>query len=138
MGHLEGYKDVNDWLIELGFRDKSTLVGHLLSSSREREKRDRRDSRGDEREGQGRKENEWKRRNRINKNIPHPPLPATKIAGWPIVSQYQLDALMTYDTFATPNHPEFDLEFYGQVNPAIVMLSQSVDLVTIFMGRLNG
>ena len=36
----------------------STLVGHIVSSPREREKRDRRDSRGDEREGQGRKENE--------------------------------------------------------------------------------
>ena len=36
----------------------STLVGHFVSSPREREKRDRRDNRGDEREGQGRKENE--------------------------------------------------------------------------------
>ena len=35
-----------------------TFVGHFVSSAREREKRDRRDSRGDEREGQGRKENE--------------------------------------------------------------------------------
>ena len=35
----------------LGF-NTSTLVGHFV---REREKRDRRDSRGDEREGQGRK-----------------------------------------------------------------------------------
>ena len=34
----------------------STLVGHFVSSpGREREKRDRRDSRGDERERQGRK-----------------------------------------------------------------------------------
>ena len=30
----------------------STLVGHFVSSPREREKRDRRDSRGDERERQ--------------------------------------------------------------------------------------
>ena len=44
-------------LIELGFNDTSTLVGHFVSSPREREKRDRRDSRGDEREGQGRKRN---------------------------------------------------------------------------------
>ena len=44
-------------LIELWFYDTSTLVGHVVSSPREREKRDRRDSRGDEREGQGRKEN---------------------------------------------------------------------------------
>ena len=35
----------------------STLVGHFVLSPREREKRDRRDSRGDKREGQGRKRN---------------------------------------------------------------------------------
>ena len=40
------------FLIELGFNDTSTLVGHFVSSLREREKRDRRDSRGDERGGQ--------------------------------------------------------------------------------------
>ena len=44
-----------DWLIVLGFNDTSTLEGHFVSSPREREKRDRRESRGDEREGQGRK-----------------------------------------------------------------------------------
>ena len=37
----------------LGFNDMSNLVGHFVSSPREREKRDRRDSRRDEREGQG-------------------------------------------------------------------------------------
>ena len=48
-------------MIELGFNDMSTLVGHFESSPREREKRDRRYrrdrrySRGDESEGQGRK-----------------------------------------------------------------------------------
>ena len=36
----------------VGFNDISTLVGHFVSSPREREKRDRR---GDESEGQGRK-----------------------------------------------------------------------------------
>ena len=42
----------------LGFNDMLTLVGHFVSSPREREKRDRRDSRqGDEREGQARKRN---------------------------------------------------------------------------------
>ena len=46
-----------DWLIVLGFNDTSTLEGHFVSSPREREKRDRRESRGDEREGQGRKRN---------------------------------------------------------------------------------
>ena len=45
-------------LIKLGFNNTSTLVDYFVSSSREREKRDSRDSRGDEREGQGRKKNE--------------------------------------------------------------------------------
>ena len=44
-------------LIELGLNDTSTNVGHFVSSPREREKRDRRDCRGDEREGKGRKRN---------------------------------------------------------------------------------
>ena len=44
-------------LIVLGFNDTSTLEGHFVSSPREREKRDRRESRGDERERQGRKRN---------------------------------------------------------------------------------
>ena len=35
----------------LGFNDTSTLVGHFVSSPRERENRDRRDSRRDERDG---------------------------------------------------------------------------------------
>ena len=70
------------WLIELGFNDTSTLVGHFVLFPREREKRDKSDSRGDERKGQGRKENEWKWRNRRNKNIPPLPLPAAKIAGF--------------------------------------------------------
>ena len=70
-------------LIALGFNNTSTLVGHFVSSPREREKRDRRDSRGDEREGHGRniEENEWKWRNRRNKNIPPLPLPAARVAG---------------------------------------------------------
>ena len=44
-------------MIVLGFNDTSTLEGHFVSSPREREERDRRESRGDEREGQGRKRN---------------------------------------------------------------------------------
>ena len=36
----------------LEFNDTSALVGHFVSSPREREKIDRRDHRGDEREGQ--------------------------------------------------------------------------------------
>ena len=45
------------FFIVLGFNDTSTLVGHFVSSPKAREKRDRRDSRGDERKGQGRKRN---------------------------------------------------------------------------------
>ena len=43
-------------LIELGFNDTSTLVGHFVSSPRKGEEIG--DSRGDKREGQWRKENE--------------------------------------------------------------------------------
>ena len=60
-----------------GFNNMSTLVGHFVWSPREREKRDRRDSRGDEREIQGRKKN----RNESEENIPPLPLPAVRIAG---------------------------------------------------------
>ena len=52
------YKYAGIRLIVLGFNDTSTLVGHFVSSPRKREKSDRRDSRRDEREGQGRKEQE--------------------------------------------------------------------------------
>ena len=38
---------VKSELIELGFNDTSTLVGHFVSSPRKREKRDRIDSRGE-------------------------------------------------------------------------------------------
>ena len=59
---LLSFSNVNKYtmetrLIVLGFNDTSTLEGHFVSSPREREKRDRRESRGDEREGQGRKRN---------------------------------------------------------------------------------
>ena len=47
-------------LLVLGFNNTSTLVGHFVSSPRKREKRDKRDSRGDEREGQGRKRTRMK------------------------------------------------------------------------------
>ena len=66
----------------LGFNDTSTLVGHFVSSPREREKRDRRDSRGDEREGQGRERNrnENEETEEIKKILPLP-LSAARIAG---------------------------------------------------------
>ena len=51
------YISICSLLIVLWFNDTSTLEGHFVSSPREREKRDRRESRGDEREGQGRKRN---------------------------------------------------------------------------------
>ena len=45
---------LNIWTLTLlGFNDTSTLVGHFVSSLREREKKYRRDSRGDEWEGRG-------------------------------------------------------------------------------------
>ena len=44
-------------LTEFGFNDTSTLVGHFVSSP-EKRRREIGDSKGDEREGQGRKENE--------------------------------------------------------------------------------
>ena len=43
------------FLIVSGFNDMSTFVGHFMSPPMEREKIGRRDSRGDKREGQGRK-----------------------------------------------------------------------------------
>ena len=49
-------KRLIDWLIVLGFNDMSNLMGHFVSSPpRERGKRDRRVSSGDERERLGRK-----------------------------------------------------------------------------------
>ena len=42
--------EMKDWLIVLGFNDTSTFAGHFVSSPREREKSDRRDSRRDERD----------------------------------------------------------------------------------------
>ena len=43
------------YLIVQGFNETSIPVGYFVSSHREREKRDRRDGRRNEREGQGRK-----------------------------------------------------------------------------------
>ena len=77
-----------------GFNDTSTLVGHFVSSPREKEKRDRTDSRGDEREGQGRKRNG----NEETKEIKHSPSTLTCYKDnmpCPTVSQHQLDAPVT-------------------------------------------
>ena len=83
-------------LIELGFNDTSTLVGHFVSSPKEREKKDRRDSRGDEREGQGRKRN----RNESEETEEIKTSPSTLTCykdsrPCPAVSQYQLGAPVT-------------------------------------------
>ena len=81
------------FLIVLGFNDTSTLEGHFVSSPREREKRDRRESRGDEREGQGRKRN--RKESEETEEIKTFPSTLTHYKDsrpCPTVSQYQLDA----------------------------------------------
>ena len=75
----------------------SNLVGHFVLSSRERKKRDRRDNRGDEREGQGRKRNRNESEEiEKNKNIPPSTLTCYKGSSpCPTGSQYQLDIPVT-------------------------------------------
>ena len=69
----------------LGLNDTSTLIGHFVSSPREREKRD---SRRIEREEQGRKRNRNEREE--TEGIKTSPLYLYQPC--PTVSQYQLDA----------------------------------------------
>ena len=74
----------------------STLVGDFVLSPREREKRYRRDNRGDEREGQGRKRN--KNDSEETEEIRTFPLYPYLLQGkkpCPTVSQYQLAVLVT-------------------------------------------
>ena len=80
----------------LGFNDTSTLVGHFESSPREREKNDRRDSRGDEREGQGRKWN-WNESEETEQIRHSLSILTCYKDSRPCltVSQYQLDAQVT-------------------------------------------
>ena len=69
-------------------------MGHFVSSPREREKRDRRDSKGDEREGHGRKRN--RKKSEETEEIKTFPMYCYKDSRPnPTVSQYQLDALVT-------------------------------------------
>ena len=116
-----------DWLTELGFNDTSTLVGHFVSSPREWEKRERRDSRGDERERQGRKENEWQWRNRRNENIHPQPLPAARIAGLA-----QLYANISWTPLPPPTTPTFcmnnfySVQFYSTGSGYLVSTTPSV------------
>ena len=83
----------------LGFKDASTLVGHFVSSPREKEKRDRNDSREDEREGQRRqrKMNESEATEEI-KTAPFTLTSCKDNRPCPAVSQYQLDAPVTQYT----------------------------------------
>ena len=76
----------------------STLVGHFVSSPREREKRDRRGSR-DEREEQGRKR-EMKESDGTEEMTSFPLYPYLLQGqqALPTVSQYQLDAPVTKAT----------------------------------------
>ena len=79
-----------------GVYDTSTLVGHFVLSPREREKRDRRDSRGDEREGQGRGRN--RNESEETEEIKHSPsnlICYKDSRPYPTVSQYLLDAPVT-------------------------------------------
>ena len=84
-------------MLVLGFNNMSTFMGHVVSSPREREKRDRRDSRGDEREEQGRKRN--RNESEETKTFPFSTFTCYKNRRpCPTVSQYQLDAPVTKDT----------------------------------------
>ena len=79
-----------------GFNDTSALVGHFVSSPREREQRDRRDSTRDERKGQIRRRN----RNESEETEEIKTSPSTLTCYednrlCPPVSLYHLDALLT-------------------------------------------
>ena len=82
----------------LGFNDTSSLVSYFVSPPREREKRDRRDCRG-EREGLGRnrKMNESEETEGIKTFPFYLYLPKDSRA-CPTVNQSQLDALVTKGT----------------------------------------
>ena len=138
----------------LGFNDTSTLVGHFVLSPREREKRDRRDSRGEERDGQGRrrKMNESEDTEEV-KTSPSTLTLYKDSRPCPTVSQYQLDAPVTQDTRhlrttrpplenLSPCHLSrfeslFVLRFYGTVNPMGSCRTRSVYLSTLSLGRLS-
>ena len=84
------------WLIVLGYNKMSTLVGHFVSSPRDREKRDRRDSRGDEREGLGRKRE--MKESEGTEEITFPLTCCKDSRPCPTVSQYQWGAPVTKAT----------------------------------------
>ena len=72
---------VIDWLIVLGFNDTSTLVGHFVSSL----EKGRKEIEEIVEETWKKEEQEWKWRNRRNKNIPPLPLLATRIVGFTLL-----------------------------------------------------
>ena len=110
--------------IVLEFNDTSTLVGHFVSSPREREKRERRDSRVDQREEQGRKRNrnESKETEEI-KTFPSILTCYKDSRPCPTVSQYQLDACVHFNllskinAFSNPWHGSEYLLRWGRAYP---------------------
>ena len=72
----------------------------ILCRLPEKEKREIGDSKGDEREGHGRKKNEWKWRNKKIKAFPSTFTWGKDSRPCPAISQYRL-----HDTFASPHHP---------------------------------
>ena len=72
-------------------------MGHFVSSPREREAKDRRDSRGDEREGHERKRNrtESEETEEIKKHSPSTRTCYNDSRPCPTISQYQMDAPVT-------------------------------------------
>ena len=107
-----------DWLIVLGFNNMSTLEGHFVSSPREREKRDRRKSRGDEREGQGRKRNrnESKETEEI-KTFPLYPYPLQGQQALPNCKpiSWTPQWCKIHSTFAPPDRPQYPATIMWQV-----------------------
>lgn len=96
------------WLIDcFGFNDTSALVGHFVSFPREREKRDSRDSRGDESVGQNSKR---KMHGSKETEVTMLPLCSYLLQG-PVVIQYQFDPLVTQNTrhLCLPYYPRWYL-----------------------------
>ena len=86
----------------LGFNYMSTLVGHFVSSCREREKRD---SRGDEREEQGRKKN--RNESEETEEIKTFPLYPYLLQGEQALPNSRPISVgcKIHNTFTTPDHP---------------------------------
>ena len=83
----------------LVFNGMSTLVVHFVSSPREREKTDRRDSRGNDRKGQGRMRNRNKSEETEEiKTSPLYPCLLKRQRPSPTGNQNHLEAQVTLDT----------------------------------------